>query len=69
MCHNEHLIETPCYYSNKCGYCYDCLTYNTLDDIEENLDIFKTISKGSISAITDGKPASKSPDILFTFVL
>lgn len=33
------------------AYATDCLTYNTLDDIEENLDIFKTISKGSISAI------------------
>lgn len=33
------------------AYAIDCVTYNTLDEIEENLDVFKTISKGGISAI------------------
>ena len=33
------------------AYAVDYLTYNTLDEIEENLDVFKTISKGNISAI------------------
>lgn len=34
-------------------YAVDCLTYNTLDEVEENLDVFKTISKGNISAINE----------------
>jgi len=33
------------------AYAADCLTYNTLDEVEENLDVFKTISAGRISAI------------------
>lgn len=35
------------------AYAADCLTYNTLDEIPEDLDIFTTISKGSISAIEE----------------